>query len=143
MTRRELLAVVEFVHHFRPYLLGREFTLRTDHGSLVWLRNFKEPEGQLARWLEKLQEYNFVITHRKGTSHRNADALSRVLPCKQCGRANHIDEGEEITTVNAVETLPFQTHTHDDIRKLQLEDPMLQPILSAVQEGQPPPINVE
>ena len=57
VTRREWLAVVEFVHHFRPYLLGREFTLRTDHGSLVWLRNFKEPEGQLARWLEKLQEY--------------------------------------------------------------------------------------
>ena len=41
VTRKELLAVVEFVHHFRHYLLGREFTLRTDHRSLVWLRNFK------------------------------------------------------------------------------------------------------
>eukprot|EP00731_Ephydatia_muelleri_P036034 Em0193g7a len=50
VTRKELLAVGEFVHHFRQYLLGREFTLRTDHGSLVWVRNFKEPEGQLARW---------------------------------------------------------------------------------------------
>ena len=45
VTRSELLAVVEFTHHFRPYLLGRQFTLRTDHGSLVWLQNFKEPEG--------------------------------------------------------------------------------------------------
>ncbi|KAL5466930.1 hypothetical protein EMCRGX_G031093 [Ephydatia muelleri] len=50
VTRRELLAVVEFTQHFRHYLLGRKFILRTDHGSLVWLRNFKEPEGQLARW---------------------------------------------------------------------------------------------
>ena len=33
VTRRELLAVVEFTHYSRPYLLGRQFTLRTDHGA--------------------------------------------------------------------------------------------------------------
>ena len=48
VTRRELLAVVTFIQHFLPYLLGHEFLLRTDHGSLTWLTNFKEPEGQLA-----------------------------------------------------------------------------------------------
>ncbi|KAL5502336.1 hypothetical protein EMCRGX_G009089 [Ephydatia muelleri] len=63
VTRRELLAIVEFVQHFRQYLLGRQFTLRTDHGSLVWVRNFKEPEGQLARWLERLEEYDFSVIH--------------------------------------------------------------------------------
>ena len=78
VTRKELLAVVEFVHHFRHYLLGREFTLRTYHNSLVWVRNFKEPEGQLARWLEKLEEYNFTIVHRRGALYNNADALSRI-----------------------------------------------------------------
>ena len=41
VTRKELLAVVYFVDQYRPYLLGQEFTLRTDHGSLTWLRNFK------------------------------------------------------------------------------------------------------
>ena len=76
VTRRELLAVVVFTEQFRPYLLGREFTLRTDHGSLSWLQSFKEPEGQLARWLEKLQEYHFNIVHRPGRKHANADALS-------------------------------------------------------------------
>ena len=44
VTRKELLAVVVFLHHFRQYLLGRKFILRTDHSSLMWLRNFKEPE---------------------------------------------------------------------------------------------------
>ena len=34
VTRRELLAVVTFVDQFRHYLLGREFTVRTDHSSL-------------------------------------------------------------------------------------------------------------
>lgn len=57
VTRRELLAVVVFMQHFWPYLLGQEFVLHTDHGSLTWLQSFKELEGQLARWLEKLQEF--------------------------------------------------------------------------------------
>ncbi|XP_062374552.1 uncharacterized protein LOC134062534 isoform X1 [Sardina pilchardus] len=81
-TRRELLAVVEFTSHFRQYLLGRHFTVRTDHSSLRWLTKMKEPEGQLARWLERLGEYDFEIIHRPGRLHNNADSLSRQ-PCRQ------------------------------------------------------------
>ena len=47
-TKRELLAVVTFMKHFKHYLLGQEFLIRTDHAPLVWLRNFKEPEGLIA-----------------------------------------------------------------------------------------------
>lgn len=81
-TRRELLAVVEFTRHFRQYLLGRPFVVRTDHSSLRWLTRLKEPEGQLARWLERLAEYDFEIVHRPGRLHTNADSLSR-RPCRQ------------------------------------------------------------
>ncbi len=77
VTRRELLALVRFTSHFRHYLLGREFTVRTDHNSLVWLMNFRHPEGQLARWLEELSQFNMSIQHRQGKLHTNADALSR------------------------------------------------------------------
>ena len=77
VTRRELLAVHSAVHHFRHYLLGGEFLVRTDHNSLRWLFNFKSPEGQLARWLEVLSQYDFKIVHRPGNKHSNADALSR------------------------------------------------------------------
>ena len=45
ITHRELLAVVTFTHQYRAYLTGQRFLLRTDHGSLTWLCNFKEPEG--------------------------------------------------------------------------------------------------
>ena len=61
VTRRELLAVVTFTKQYRMYL--------------TWLRNFKEPEGQLARWLERLQELDFEIVHRRGKKHTNADAF--------------------------------------------------------------------
>jgi hypothetical protein len=40
-TRWELWAMVYMVtHEFRYYLLGRNFTLRTDHSSLVWVESF-------------------------------------------------------------------------------------------------------
>ena len=80
VTRRELLAVVSFIHHFRYYLLGKRFTLRTDHEPLKWLFNVREPAGQLARWLERLAAYDFAIVHRPGIRHSNADALSRLVP---------------------------------------------------------------
>lgn len=84
-TRKELLAVVKFCRQFRHYLLGRFFLIITDHNSLVWLTRFKHIEGQLARWLEELSQYNFKILHRRGTEHTNADALSRIRdPLKEC-----------------------------------------------------------
>ena len=80
-----MLALVWAVKCFRPYLWGRRFIIRTDRNSLRWLQNFKDPQGQIARWLEILAEYDFTIQHRPGLKHSNADALSR-LPCRQCGR---------------------------------------------------------
>jgi transposase InsO family protein len=85
-TRKELLAVVWFLRHYRPYLYGQDFFVRTDHSSLQWLCSFWEPEGQIARWLQILGEYTFKVIHREGKKHSNADGLSRQGPCKQCGK---------------------------------------------------------
>jgi len=45
-TRKELLAIVYFTKHFRQYLLGRSFVIRTDHAALTWLQRTPEPIGQ-------------------------------------------------------------------------------------------------
>ena len=37
--------------------------LRTDHAPLTWLYGVKEPEDQVANWLEQLQELDFKIIH--------------------------------------------------------------------------------
>ena len=119
VTRRELLAVVTFTRQYRCYLMGRKFVLRTDNGSLTWLRNFREPEGQLARWLELLQELDFDIVHRRGSSHTNADALSRV-PCRQCGREGH---ALPLPVEVAATTLePPRSHIGGKVREAQLAD---------------------
>ena len=85
VTRRELLAIVFGLRKFRHYLVGRPVLVRTDHASLRWLLDFKEPEGQLARWLQIITTYDLQIEHRPGKLHGNADGLSR-RPCRQCGR---------------------------------------------------------
>ncbi|GFX39382.1 retrovirus-related Pol polyprotein from transposon 297 [Trichonephila clavipes] len=74
---------------FSTLNLKRGFLLRTDHVSLTWLLNFKSPEGQIARWIQRLQEYDVEIHHRKGSTLGNSDALSRrPYPeiCKYCSR---------------------------------------------------------
>jgi len=75
-TRRELLAVIAGLQHFRHYLVGASVILRTDHYSLKWLKTFKRPEGILARWIETLAEFDYTVVHRPGRLHSNADGLS-------------------------------------------------------------------
>lgn len=41
------------------------------------LMSLKKVEGQIARWLQILGTYDFVIEHRTSRVHNNADALSR------------------------------------------------------------------
>ncbi len=105
VTYRELLAVVEFVRHFRHHLLGRKFRVRTDHSSLRWLLNFRDSgEGLIGRWLARLAIYDFTIEHRSGATHSNADALSRIefQPRRRCDRKQC---SECKNTTSAVQTI--------------------------------------
>ena len=85
-TKREMLAAVAMCIQFRSYLCGAKFTLHTDHKSLVWLHQFNDTEGMMARWLHALQQFQLSIVHWPGRDHGSADGLSRVpsSPCRQC-----------------------------------------------------------
>ena len=93
-TKRELYSVVYFLQHYKQYLLGRKFILRTDHAPLIWLCNFREPFGILALWLSILGAYDYQVVYRPGRLHLNADTLSRkpkrpcpFLECSECKNA--------------------------------------------------------
>lgn len=77
-TEKECLAVILAIERFRPYIDGVHFSVITDHSSLLWLQNMKEPTSRLARWALRLQAYDFHLTHRKGKHNVVPDALSRV-----------------------------------------------------------------
>ncbi len=129
VTRKELLAVVFFVKHFRHYLYGREFTLRTDHASLKWLMNFKNPEGQVARWLEILAAYMMKVEHRPGKLHTNADSLSR-LPCKQCGQNEIVRPDDDSPNHRVLSLNQLRTPDNSDleIKVLQESDDNLRQV---------------
>lgn len=79
VTERECLAVLLAIEKFRPYIEGVHFTVITDHASLLWLQNLKEPTGRLARWSLRMQRYDFELTYRKGALNVVPDALSRAI----------------------------------------------------------------
>lgn len=144
VTRKELLAVVEFLKKFRQYLYGQKTTVRTDHGALRWLLNFKDPQGQMARWLQVIAEYDIEIIHRAGRSHANADSLSR-RPCPQCKRDVEESAGFEVQAgpgngraeVNAVTLAPSITNAH--LNQEQTEDSSIKWILNGKQQSKDRP----
>ncbi|UYV73615.1 K02A2.6-like [Cordylochernes scorpioides] len=131
-TRKELLAIVKAVEHFHKYLYGQNFLIRTDHAALTWLLRMKNPEGQVARWLEKLQQYHFQIKHRPGRKHNNADALSR-RPCGDCKHCERIDEHE--VTSRRTTMVPSNDWTAECCRTIQQRDPNIGPILEWKERG--------
>ena len=150
VTRRELLALVAAVKQFHIYLYGRKVTVRTDHGALRWLLTFKNPEGQMARWLGVLGEYDLDIQHRPGKAHGNADALSR-RPCGDCKHCLRHEQREqtEISTdcpakvcgVFAIqdEEIPWLTsYSTEDMKKWQSTDKALSKVVKWQEQGQKP-----
>ena len=128
VTRRELLAIVESVKYFHHYLYGRHFLIRSDHSSLQWLLRFKNPEGQLARWLTLLFTYDWEVKHRPGKDHGNADALSRrpCVDCKQCERKELKDaEGDKGCPGHVMRTMRKVPDDVDDKEGPGMDQPWL------------------
>jgi len=75
---KEFLAIVWAVKNFRAYLLGRPFTIYTDHKPLKGIHNLKDQTSRLAKFKHKLSEFDYTIQYRPGIKNQNANALSRI-----------------------------------------------------------------
>ena len=87
---RELLAVVKATHHYRVFLLGRQFTVRTDHAALRSIfRGKLKDTARIERWVLALSPFVFEVESIPGRENVVADALSRVSwPALTDGAAN-------------------------------------------------------
>ena len=99
-------------------------TLHHPH-RLTWLQNFQQPEGQLPRWLEKLQEFQFTIVHCPGKPYDNADALSQRYCKKECPDAYGNTKIVATTTLTGYSTA--------ELCQAQLEDSNIGEVLQAKQ----------
>jgi len=75
---REFLGVVKALEHWHPYLIWTKqlFIIEMDHENLTYWKAPRKLTGRMARWHEKLQDYNFKIVHISGKTNTPADALS-------------------------------------------------------------------
>ena len=74
---KECLGIVSALKHFDVYLLGRHFTIITDHRALKYLHKMRNANSRLTRWALAVQPFNFDIIHKPGEQNGNADGLSR------------------------------------------------------------------
>lgn len=75
---KEALAIVSAIKEFRHHLYGRHFDVYTDHNPLCYLNSLKDSHGRIARWLTFLQDFDFSIHYKRGSTNTNADSLSRI-----------------------------------------------------------------
>ena len=122
VIQKECLAIVYGTKQFRHYLLGRSFTVLTDHAPLQWL-SAQKMEGLLCWWALALQEYDFVVQYRKGSQNSNADALSRLPSC----------------TVSATTAVVGVWEDRAALRLAQEQDPVLRKVIEALKTSRSKP----
>lgn len=73
---RELIALAQAVKHWRPYLWGRSFLVKTDHYILKFLLDQRLSTIPQHRWISKLMGFDFTVEYKPGNTNTLADALS-------------------------------------------------------------------
>ncbi|KAL9426908.1 hypothetical protein AB3S75_033648 [Citrus x aurantiifolia] len=74
---KEMVAIIEAIRMWRPYILGQKFIIKTDQRSLKYFFEQKAATPEQQKWLAKLMGYEYEIQYRPGYDNATADALSR------------------------------------------------------------------
>ena len=127
VTRKELLAIYHFVNHFKHYLYGRKFTVRTDHKAITFMIKTKKPlTAQFQNWIGFLSGLDIDFVYRKGDRHNNADTLSRPN-CTSCSQCQMKHEGASFSrpktkVLNAIsESVKSWQNSNDEINLIRRE----------------------
>lgn len=74
----ETLAVILALRRFGPIIGSRKpFKIVTDCSALTLTLAKKDINPKISRWVLEMEQYNYTIIHRKGSSMGHVDALSR------------------------------------------------------------------
>ncbi|GBG91571.1 hypothetical protein CBR_g52605 [Chara braunii] len=117
---KELYAVYKALTHWRHYLLGRFFILRTDHQTLRWMRTQSVLSDALKRWIEVIEQYDFDPQYLKGEYNKVVDALSHK-PDFSGALITEFDLTDNVTQ-SLVEAYHEDQFTSEIIRRLQAKD---------------------
>ena len=111
-TEKEMLAMVFACEKFRPYILGSQVIIHTDHAAIKYLMAKKESKPRLTIWVLLLQEFDLEIKDKKGCDNMIADHLLRVE--KTTVKEEEIEVAENFPDEQLFQ-LSFQLPWNDDI----------------------------
>jgi hypothetical protein len=74
--KHDLIGLFDVICHWRPYLWGRPFVIKTDHHSLKYLLDQFLATIPQHHWVGKLLEFDFSVQYKPGHANMVADALS-------------------------------------------------------------------
>lgn len=107
IIEKELLAIVFGLEKFRQYLLYRKFDVRTDNQALCFIKRTTYVSSRINRWIMKIQNFDFSITHCQGKENTVADILTRINAGKNW---DDITDGTIlISSINIVSKEEFET----------------------------------
>lgn len=137
---KEALAVTWACERLTDYVLGRNFTVETDHKPLVPLLSSTElckMPPRIQRFRLRLMRYNVKLTHVAGKDQTTADALSRA-PAMPPSDAD-VNFLREVTTYaqQAIENLPATSHRLQEICDTQKGDPEISQVRTYCKNGWP------
>ena len=102
-TKLKFLAMKWGIHHFKTYLLGRQFKVRMDNNPLTYFMSSPNLDATKHFWIDDLPPFTFSLEYQKGKNNVVADALSRIgekwLPPEETDmilRATPLLEGDQI-----------------------------------------------
>lgn len=112
VIHREALSIYYGVYKFQHYLIGREFTIQTDHKALMHL--FGEERGipqmhasRIQRWALFLSGFNYKIQYIRGKDNVIADAFSRVPAQVKVNSPEFGDQGNFVNFASCQEDWPL------------------------------------
>ena len=101
----ELLGVLWAIEYFKYYLLGKTFTVLTDHIALFSVlkshRSNKSYKSRLTRWIDRLLPFDFIIEHIPGTRMGLVDYISRQ-PNQKAKSVTQYDEEFMVATISRI-----------------------------------------
>ncbi|KAK7111230.1 hypothetical protein V1264_010901 [Littorina saxatilis] len=136
-TEREALAVVWACEHFYLYLLGRHFTVISDHKPLEGIYNSatSHTSARIERWNLRLQAYDFTLRYQPGESNP-ADFLSRHPVQASDAQSTHASKvAEEYIKFLIDHTIP-KAMTLAEVAAATSNDKTLLAVINAIQYDQ-------